>query len=724
MIGGIPMNKSAIIPIGGILVIMCFFFPWIRACNMDISGVQLASDKRVGDPVFWIVLVAGIVIFLGYLVFKERSKVSAIISSFAGLAILAWKVIGPLSSGEARQIGMSLQIGGYGTVLGLILSLAGGIVAEYQEMAEDEIPAEKPPGSRPESDQPRSPEPRPSGSTPDFIQRAKAKGLIDQASLLGSRRDEPSLDQARLLWEEALTIGGLDMTDELLCHHSLGSHYLSRRNLDAAIPHLEYVLSRDPNLDFLTQVDDATKQILRAELYVTTSVAYECHARDVIMASKGAEHAALYLQEKMSLLRHRVAPSFFLELGRSLGLAGKQDESIRALRWAVDAPSYGSEFQEDAKMTAAELLHNTGKAAGDEGRLDAPEVPIKTVAPDFGQIVGGRPRKWAKVMLWGGLAVVTVGAALFFALPSPYRKYYNQAKELYADGQYNEALASVELAKAKKKTSELNALEQSIQAKINEQKERERQAALQREYDDYYRRAQNALNNGNYIEAKSYAQLARERIATRQVNSLIARAEGQIQRQRDLEERRQQEENRRQQAAADDAAYQRARNLATDAGYREYLQAYPKGRHINDAQSRMNRFKQQEQAAADDAAYQRARNLATEASYREYLQAYPNGRHAYEAQIGIRRLGQQGVRSGGPRVPGMNEFVHVPTYRGAKPAGYVIVQFQDGYRMLVRDSIRKMTQGVATYLGNRVDRADGVAHVYFHILNTDLQKVI
>jgi hypothetical protein len=122
------VNKKMIVPLGGLIVIICFFLPWIRACDTEISGLQLATDNDIGESIFWLILIIGIVIVGGFFVLKERSKLTTIISAIAGLLILLWKILVPVLKGEGKELGLSIQAGGYGTLLGLILSLLGETV--------------------------------------------------------------------------------------------------------------------------------------------------------------------------------------------------------------------------------------------------------------------------------------------------------------------------------------------------------------------------------------------------------------------------------------------------------------------------------------------------------------------------------------------------------------------------------------------------------------------
>ncbi len=121
------MDKRILLPAGGLIIIVCFFLPWVRACNIDISGLQLATDKDMGDPILWLILIAGIIILGAYFLIKHSAGIIGIISSIAGLLILLWKIIVPISKGEWRELGVSIQIGGLGTLLGFIISLIGGI---------------------------------------------------------------------------------------------------------------------------------------------------------------------------------------------------------------------------------------------------------------------------------------------------------------------------------------------------------------------------------------------------------------------------------------------------------------------------------------------------------------------------------------------------------------------------------------------------------------------
>jgi hypothetical protein len=134
------MDKKRLIPIGGLLVVLCFFLPWVRACGVNVTGLQLASDNEIGDSTYWLVLICGIAIAGSFYFARNISKFIAILGSIAGLALLIWKIIVPLSKGESQEVGISLQIGGIGTILGFLLSLIGGTTKEKESTQSQDLP--------------------------------------------------------------------------------------------------------------------------------------------------------------------------------------------------------------------------------------------------------------------------------------------------------------------------------------------------------------------------------------------------------------------------------------------------------------------------------------------------------------------------------------------------------------------------------------------------------
>lgn len=586
------MKKKGLIPAGGLLIVLCFFLPWIRACNVDISGVQLATDRDIGDGILWLVPLAGLAILISYLVAKERARIFAVVSSLAGMMLLFVKILGPISRGQAREIGMSLQIGGYGTIIGLLLALIGGISAEYDQTASDDGPVaiENEPRAEPEGPPPSSEGPQ---APVDIVKKAQAQGLMAQAEALGNRNDGQAKDQARVLWEAALQTGALDRRELLLCHYSLGSLYLSTKDPTAAAPHQEFVLRHDPDLGFLADVDAGTRRILKAELSMTSSAAFQMVASRM-GGNGGADGKALsYLREKAGLFPGQAPPSILLEIGR---LYSRQDDGPNAREWfqrAVQAPTFGSASEEESKHIARDLLRQVPPVEGPGAPAQGPVGDDRLPAVEFGQIAARKPSKWIKKAVFVVPAIAIVGAGLFFALPSPYKKHYRQAQGFYDQGLYTEAMAQVGLAKAHKSTLQLTDLEASIQAKIAELKERERRQRLKAEYDEWYGRAKKAYDSGDFLLARDCAVEAQKKVPTDEIRLLMAQIRDGFRRQRAEEMEAARAARQEEQAVpVDDTAFRAAELAGTVSGYYDYLRAHPDGPNASLARERIERLRQ------------------------------------------------------------------------------------------------------------------------------------
>ena len=127
-------NKIFLTPSGAIISIICFFLPWVRFSCM--GEVKNASGADLGDS-FWIVFVAALAILLIYFIFyskKElpKAKPFIIISSLIALGVMLFQYI-KFSAGEntefgrisPQDIGLSIQFGAIGTIIGFILSSIG-----------------------------------------------------------------------------------------------------------------------------------------------------------------------------------------------------------------------------------------------------------------------------------------------------------------------------------------------------------------------------------------------------------------------------------------------------------------------------------------------------------------------------------------------------------------------------------------------------------------------
>jgi hypothetical protein len=431
-----------------------------------------------------------------------------------------------------------------------------------------------------------------SGSgAPGFVESVMTKSLIEQAVLLEVEGGQESREKARALWEQALKIGGLSARDELLCHYNLGSYYQDREDLDKAIGHHERIAVSDPGLSFLGESDQTIVAMARDDFFKSLSAAYQFYSRTAIKEREGLEAATAYLERKVKILGDAAAPSVLLELGLYYGMAGNPGQASKTIRLALDAPDYGSEFQKKAKASALDFLREEAK---EEPAQEAPKGgPKEEVKLQLGAEPKAAKPAAFKWVLGGLLAVSAVVALVVLLLPSAYKEYYKKAQESYNRGDFAGALTLANLAKEKKATADVLNLETEIRHMIQEQEARAERKKRQDEYDDLYRRAVRAFDQRNFAEADNFARLAAERMATPEINSLRSRI------QRTRAEQEQAEQSRRL-AEADDAAFQLANRLDTQAGYEEYLRSYPDGEYREAASRRISyltRLSSQTQAA-------------------------------------------------------------------------------------------------------------------------------
>lgn len=80
----------------------------------------------------------------------------------------------------------------------------------------------------------------------------------------------------------------------------------------------------------------------------------------------------------------------------------------------------------------------------------------------------------------------------------------------------------------------------------------------------------------------------------------------------------------------DDLAWVKALEIDTVEGYRNYIENFPNGRHVEDAQRLINEF--------DEAAWKLADERNTIAGYEDYLESWPEGLHVTEAKERIAKI--------------------------------------------------------------------------------------
>lgn len=121
---------------GAIIVLICFFLPWIE---FSCSGVKESLSGADIGGIYWLIFLLSLIALILFLTFtgiKQAKKAAPyiIISSIISLGIMIWKIIEfyqgedvgyGLGKIKPSEIGLSLKAGIYGTIIGLIVTLIG-----------------------------------------------------------------------------------------------------------------------------------------------------------------------------------------------------------------------------------------------------------------------------------------------------------------------------------------------------------------------------------------------------------------------------------------------------------------------------------------------------------------------------------------------------------------------------------------------------------------------
>lgn len=127
-------------PAGALLTIVSFFLPWAKiSCapvvDRTVSGASLGG-------MLWLVLplaAGSLAAFLYFAVRRSvgRSRLLVVVASAAALAIIVAKCLSlargaqsGMSGIASNLVGVRLQLGGAGTLCGLVLSLVGALVGK------------------------------------------------------------------------------------------------------------------------------------------------------------------------------------------------------------------------------------------------------------------------------------------------------------------------------------------------------------------------------------------------------------------------------------------------------------------------------------------------------------------------------------------------------------------------------------------------------------------
>lgn len=240
-------------------------------------------------------------------------------------------------------------------------------------------------------------------------------------------------------------------------------------------------------------------------------------------------------------------------------------------------------------------------------------------------------------------------------------KEYNQhlalAEVYFKEGKIEKAREKLNQAGNIKETDEVKALDKQINDYLAEKK--------QEEFNRYFSRAKDFYQKGNYRKAKENIARARKVKTTAQLESLAR----DIQKKEEAIRRKAQRERLRKKR--DDNAFGRAKSRNTIYAYEKYLERYPSGRHAKEAQKRMDELKsavQLENKIQDDVAFEIASGKNTLSAYREYLQKFPYGLHVAEANAKIRTFKEKVIRETKEKI----ELVHIKFFESgvkAQPVG-------------------------------------------------------
>ena len=108
-------------------------------------------------------------------------------------------------------------------------------------------------------------------------------------------------------------------------------------------------------------------------------------------------------------------------------------------------------------------------------------------------------------------------------------------------------------------------------------------------------------------------------------------------------QQRQTEKDKHQRYFADEAAWKNALQLNSINSFNRYLEQHPNGRHAAEAGTAIADIQRQQAQDKNDIerrAWQQAQDLNTEAAYRDYLQKYPNGQFVANANRAIQFIQQ------------------------------------------------------------------------------------
>jgi hypothetical protein len=129
-------KRTFISPTGAVLALICFFLPWGR---FSCTGVnRTLTGAQIGGPL-WIVFAAAVAMLLAIaahalLRWPRQVRWVVVLCSLLALGVILLKQISFARGQEtgfgrvrATAVGVHVRPGGAGTVLGLVVALAGSV---------------------------------------------------------------------------------------------------------------------------------------------------------------------------------------------------------------------------------------------------------------------------------------------------------------------------------------------------------------------------------------------------------------------------------------------------------------------------------------------------------------------------------------------------------------------------------------------------------------------
>jgi hypothetical protein len=132
-----PANQSKGSKVGmisGIVILIAFFLPWVRACGRDLSGYDLASDPTIdGHAFYWVAFLGGAACVALYFLIKtdnaqsrmQAARARLIVAIIGALPVL--NVALNLTKEEVRGL-VEITLGGYLIALGYLAAIASFFV--------------------------------------------------------------------------------------------------------------------------------------------------------------------------------------------------------------------------------------------------------------------------------------------------------------------------------------------------------------------------------------------------------------------------------------------------------------------------------------------------------------------------------------------------------------------------------------------------------------------